>query len=317
MPKLIDKHTLESAAAAIRKKDKAGRITVTSLRADTVVLLDSQYGEYNADIKSLCDSTALPLHRLRKHANKVEAARSKFIGTSVGGFTIIDLFYGPDRGYKNRSYIVEYVAFCGHPCLCTYALLRNRKAEAKCRDCSRITHGERAKINGVRTRRSNTYIAWVSNKAKLPVEYHDYKVFRMMAGEKPSSRAQLRVIEGKPVWAALNLVEQDVETNLIASAIRQAFRYSQIYKSAVAEARVETPDGPRYRCAACGVLSPRKDIHVDHIEPVAPINGRIVSRDELISRIWTNKIQILDRKCHSQKSTLENKARRANKKLAA
>lgn len=52
---------------------------------------------------------------------------------------------------------------------------------------------------------------------------------------------------------------------------------------------------------------------MDHIDPIADINGNPLNKQTLIERIWTDKIQVLDKTCHFLKSKEENKQRRKNK----
>jgi hypothetical protein len=96
---------------------------------------------------------------------------------------------------------------------------------------------------------------------------------------------------------------------LIKEAMRKAFKRSTPFKQAMLAARYEFPrvNGNgflskkpivRYKCAACGNLFPSKDVDVDHIEEVTPLNGDELdfdSYDELAMRICcdVNNLQVL------------------------
>jgi 5-methylcytosine-specific restriction endonuclease McrA len=133
-------------------------------------------------------------------------------------------------------------------------------------------------------------------------------------GEKPFRRAKVELVNGEWTWNSLAITEEH-EINLIATAVRQAFRHSDVYKKAIKDARVETEKGPRYRCAMCGKLAMAKQIQVDHIEPIAGMGDFKLDKSNVIDRIWTDRIQVLDKKCHAKKSAQENKLRTQNKRL--
>jgi hypothetical protein len=312
---MIDYHTIETATQVLKDKNVATFLRIKSINHDnsTLIVIDIDYGDYVADLKSLCKSTSFPLHKNRRHKLKITAFKNKFIGKTVKGLKILDAFYGPDRGYKNKSFYLEYENSCGHVSISTHVGITKYKESFICTACTMIVHGERSKVNGVRKKRTSTYTHWQRINNTLPVRYqHDFALFRLEVGERPGPRCDVQVVDGKLVWVSLNILE-DKELNLIASAIRQAFRHSVIYKNAVSLSRVDTSEGVRYQCSNCKNLVRRKDIQVDHIDPIADVSGVPLTKNTLIDRIWTDRIQILDRSCHARKSSAENKERKLNK----
>lgn len=297
-----------------RALDDILQITAIYKESSTVTLKDRLYGEYCVDIKSFCPSSSIPLHRLRQRENKLSAMKNIYVGTEIRGFKVLDVFYGPDRGYKNVSFYIEYLGGCGHVSIGTKAYILKHKKTLSCRSCGTSDHGERGKIDGVLKKRTSTYTYWQVNKASLPKELQDFSSFKAAVGEKPYPKAKVIEVNGMWMWATHNITE-DGDLDKISSAIRQVFRHSPIYKAAIEAARVETEEGPRYRCAICIKLFMRKSMQVDHITPIAPVDGSPIKKETLIDRVWTKNIQVLDRGCHTIKSTLENKIRRANKLL--
>ena len=74
-----------------------------------------------------------------------------------------------------------------------------------------------------------------------------------------------------------------------------------------------------YRCRACGGLFKRKEINVDHIDPVVPLkgfkSGLEFDFNEYIVRLFCKKegFQVLCKPCHDKKTKKENQIRRKNK----
>ena len=310
-----DKHTIATLTAALAQKGMSSIITVISIEDSKVIVNDNRYGNYTVDLKSFCESSAFPDHKNRRHDMKMEEARAKSVGKTIKGVLVKDLFYGPDRGYKNRSYYLIVSAKCGHDTITTMtALKKHRAADQVCKTCAGTTHGTRAKDEkGNRLPRTTTYIHWQRVRDALPLELQEYADFRRILGDKPYTRAEVVVEEGRAYWRPL-IVTTDHELNLMATALRQAFRHSSKYKQCIEAAKVETAEGTRFRCAMCGGLAKRSHIQVDHIDPVQPIDGSPLKREELLDRVWTDKIQVLDKTCHSKKSTQENAERRKLKK---
>jgi hypothetical protein len=91
-----------------------------------------------------------------------------------------------------------------------------------------------------------------------------------------------------------------VKKRLIKGGIRRVFRQSIEMRTVLQNARVELPpkilkDGSngkknqiRYTCAICKGLFSQKDVAVDHIEPVIPLDKseEEMTIDEMAYRIW-------------------------------
>jgi 5-methylcytosine-specific restriction endonuclease McrA len=301
--------TIEYFNQLLKKRKLDSFLLIIDIQNDEILLVrDSEYGDYKITTKNL--TSVIPLHKKRKHNQNLLRLKEKYVGKEIKeGIKIIDIFYGPDHGYKNRSFYFNYIGACGHRCINTYATLTKHIKTFKCTYCSSnsFIHGERKK--GL-PRRTYVYTSWLSIKSKLDKKYHDFICFRDELGEKPSSYARIIEIDGKPVWNNLEQISTDQDINLISSAIRQAFRYSKKYKECKENARVETNEGIRYQCAVCKNLFKSKQIQVDHISPIQPLDGSKLTRDGLIEKIWDSPIQILDRQCHSKKTCNENSIRR-------
>lgn len=307
-------HDVESANISIKNKNLGLFLKVVSINNSNVKVEDVKYGVYTIDIQHLAPSMPVPLHKKRRTYNRLEVLKQKHIGKIFNSFTILDVFYGPDRGYKTRGFLVEYKNICGHDGITSLSILKKHKKNITCHSCAKTTHGERKKIEGILKKRTRTYSSWVTLKKDLPSKFNAYIDFLDEVGEKPAKNAKLtRITEDKYVWVD-NSVSNNTDLNLISTAIRQVFRYSSLYKNCIESSKVESDKKTLYRCAKCGGLSNRKDIQVDHIDPIMPITGVSLTKDTLIDRIWTDGIQILDRKCHTEKSTYENKLRKENRK---
>jgi hypothetical protein len=313
----VVKHNIETATKELiyRKLDHIIEVVSVDNLNGIVYLKDKSYGYYSTDIKSLCRSTKFPLIGHRKFVKKLEEMKSKYEGKEFLGVKVLEVFYGPDKGYKNRSFYFRYIGQCGHECIDTKAVMSKHRKTLKCRKCASTSHGARAKVNGVRPKRSPTYTSWVSAKKILPEKFHDFAVFLREVGEKPSKTAVIKIVDDTPMWEVLDAYVDESELSLMASSLRQSFRHSRLYKECLNKAKIVTSEGVRYMCNNCKGLFPIKEVQVDHIDPVQPISGRPLEKNELIDRIWTDKIQVLDRKCHLFKSQRENSERRENKKL--
>lgn len=311
----MSKLTVNYATEVLLSRGLSPIMSVVSLDLPTekLTLRDAQYGDYVVSSKSLCPSSSIPLHSKRSTYLRLEKTKVKYVGKVIKGHTILDMFLGTDHGYKSRGFVALYRAACGHESVTTLSILSKHKSTDKCIACSKVTHGGRSKVGGIRKTRTPTYIGWVSNKKSLPARYEDFSLFLKDAGEKPSSKASIVMVDDKPVWVSLNLIEEE-ELNIIALSIRSAFRRSTYYKEAIKAAKVETTEGTRYQCAACKTLHKRSHVQVDHINPVAPTSGAPLVKEGLIDIIWTDKVQVLDKECHAKKSQAENILRRTNKK---
>lgn len=309
-----NKHTIKSIRLVLIEKKVSDFIDILSLSPPDIMLLDKVYGEYRADLKCVCPKSSIPLHKRRRHVIKLEQLKDKYVGTFIKEAKITGIFYGPDKGYKNRSFYFYYIGQCGHEGIASYALLTRHKKDFYCVSCTKVTHGERSKENGALKKRTATYIFWMRKKDSLPEKYKDFFTFRTEIGDKPYKRADLHIIDNKPYWINLSITE-DYELNLMVTALRQAFRYSNFYKSALDSAKVETEAGTKYRCNICKELYILSKVQVDHIEPIVPIEGPPLAKQNMLSRVWTDNIQVLDKSCHAKKSAEENKQRKHRKKV--
>ncbi len=127
----------------------------------------------------------------------------------------------------------------------------------------------------------------------------------------PDGKCILVESNGRLTWQIVEELIQDNEIHLIVTALRQAFRYSKLYTRCLEQARVETTEGIRYTCATCGGLFKKSEVQVDHITPIMPLTGEFPPLNELVTRVWTKELQIVDKMCHTAKTTVENKQRKA------
>jgi hypothetical protein len=123
-----------------------------------------------------------------------------------------------------------------------------------------------------------------------------------------------------------------VKKRLIKGGIRRVFRQSIEMRTVLHSTRIELPpkilkDGSsgkknqvRYKCAICGGLFSQKDVAVDHIDPVIPLNKseEEMTIDEMAYRIWCDidNLQVVCNmtlkqnggvpSCHLAKSLEEN-----------
>ena len=126
------------------------------------------------------------------------------------------------------------------------------------------------------------------------------------------------------------------ERNRIKGAVRRVFRIFPQMKDVLNEARVELPpalkkDGTpgkkpqiRFTCAECSKLFSRKDVQVDHIEPVVPLwkVEADMTYDEIVRGVCCNRenLQVICStplkrsggmpSCHKIKTDEENFIRR-------
>jgi len=72
-----------------------------------------------------------------------------------------------------------------------------------------------------------------------------------------------------------------------------------------------------YKCANCELPHPRKNVQIDHIEPVVPLEVTLTTQswDSYIERMFCtrDKYQILCEQCHDLKSSMEVQTRKANR----
>jgi 5-methylcytosine-specific restriction endonuclease McrA len=67
-----------------------------------------------------------------------------------------------------------------------------------------------------------------------------------------------------------------------------------------------------YKCTLCSTMVSSKEIKVDHIEPVVPLDG-FISWDNLIERLFCEEsgLQAICKTCHDKKTKEENQKRRS------
>lgn len=121
------------------------------------------------------------------------------------------------------------------------------------------------------------------------------------------------------------MVKLDSKTKgFINSALRRIFGWSEQYKACKKRAFRGKVNGDEevYECEGCNSFL-RKNIddkfHVDHINPVVPINGWISDihyASDVISRMfpYLDELQYLCGICHYMKTQIENDERREFKK---
>lgn len=122
----------------------------------------------------------------------------------------------------------------------------------------------------------------------------------------------------------------------IRSAVRRTFSRSPTVQEVLQSTRSEhdqyKKDGTlakrkavRYECASCGKQFMRKDVAVDHVDPVIPLDKEFDNWDEFINRLFCSKenLQVLcsykikdkgkhggELSCHHKKTQLERALRK-------
>lgn len=112
----------------------------------------------------------------------------------------------------------------------------------------------------------------------------------------------------------------------IKAGIRKGFKYT-VAGRFLQKARVELPRKTKtgkisvvphvfYRCAKCLELWKEKEVQVDHIDPVVPVDKpeSEMTIGEYAYRVFKNECQVLCKPCHKEKSKKENKQRIDNKR---
>lgn len=114
--------------------------------------------------------------------------------------------------------------------------------------------------------------------------------------------------------------------SFVISALRQSTFKWKPRQVAYNAAKVQTGEfktgRPKYswKCASCGGLFKSKEICVDHIEPVVPLNGYESGLEfdlnEYVMRMFcaAECFQVLCGPCHDEKTKEENKLRKSSKK---
>jgi hypothetical protein len=287
-------------------------LTACGVKDGVITVNDAKFGDYKIPFKSVRGN--VPLHKDRLKYKKLYELTQKHKEKIVRGMYVKDVFYGPDRGLKSKTYFFECTGECGHDFVDTYIRIVKQKKTTKCLSCSHIQHGERAKVDGIIKKVSCNYKAWLSIKNKLKKEFQDFVYFRDYVGEKPTSRSKIIHVDGVPMWFPKESFIEDEDTELVSTAIRRIFRQSKRYADCIKKSRVELESGVKYQCNLCKNLFPRSAIQVDHVDPVQPLDGSVLMKDQLINRIWNAEIQVLDRVCHAEKSKIENAQRKLARK---
>ena len=104
----------------------------------------------------------------------------------------------------------------------------------------------------------------------------------------------------------------------IKGAIRQLFTRNVICRDVLDNAVHATVRGVRggkqYTCNKCKKTFSQKDVQVDHISPVVPLNKTLNDMDynEIVSAIFCDisNLQVLCKPCHKMKTKKENNMRR-------
>lgn len=118
------------------------------------------------------------------------------------------------------------------------------------------------------------------------------------------------------------------ERNLLKGAIRRIFSRSDLRRSIIDKAIVKGYKDPSrkavkfwVKCEECGKMEAKSNVQIDHVLPVIAVNETLESLtwDQLIDRIWCDEknLAVVCKLCHSIKTKLENKQRRALKKVGA
>lgn len=96
------------------------------------------------------------------------------------------------------------------------------------------------------------------------------------------------------------------------SALRKASRFWAPARECLTKARISRGI---YKCAQCSAQVGPKDIKIDHINPVIPIEG-FKSWDEVVDRLFCELegYQAICKNCHDAKTSSENDQRRICKK---
>jgi hypothetical protein len=97
----------------------------------------------------------------------------------------------------------------------------------------------------------------------------------------------------------------------VISGLRRMSYKTPMRADALRAARMERG---KYKCAKCQNIYGKRQICVDHIEPVLPISVGFTTWDSYIQRLFCHSagLQVLCKKCHNAKSKEENKDRRKN-----
>ena len=102
-------------------------------------------------------------------------------------------------------------------------------------------------------------------------------------------------------------MDQKLKNFIIATLRRASYRWSA-RTEAMRLARIERG---LYKCAHCKGEFKRKQVHVDHINPVIDIKKGFTNWDDFINRLFckVEQFQVLCEQCHSAKTSTERSLR--------
>ena len=106
-----------------------------------------------------------------------------------------------------------------------------------------------------------------------------------------------------------------IKSALRSASIRWPVKYGVLKEAAVGK-QINQASGrmaEHYKCNACNNIFPRKEVEVNHKEPVVPLTG-FVSWDDLIDRMFCEKegLEVLCKPCHKNQTQKENTIRKQN-----
>jgi 5-methylcytosine-specific restriction endonuclease McrA len=103
--------------------------------------------------------------------------------------------------------------------------------------------------------------------------------------------------------------------SFLMSVLRRASRFWAPARECLTKARIARGV---YKCQSCSDIVNSKEIKIDHIEPVIPLEG-FKNWDEVVVRLFCeeDKYQAICKKCHDEKTKKENDQRKAYRKEKA
>jgi 5-methylcytosine-specific restriction endonuclease McrA len=106
-------------------------------------------------------------------------------------------------------------------------------------------------------------------------------------------------------------MELSLKRFIISTLRRATYRWPH-RNTALVNARIARN---QYKCANCEKIFTRKEIKIDHIEPIVPLSG-FTTWDEYINRMFcgVEGLQILCSPCHNEKTWDENSGRTLSRK---
>ena len=100
---------------------------------------------------------------------------------------------------------------------------------------------------------------------------------------------------------------------LLDQYLRKLFMHSGIHRVVY---RKHTKNA-KVKCGECSEYFHKKEMEIDHIDPVHPVDGRTISFEEKKQRMLfcgLDNFQPVCKPCHNKKTAIENTLRRNNKK---